>query len=173
MKRIAVMTLLLLCMALPAPTLAKNKAPAADMKGMNHIFLGWVAVNPDDYHKQGYGTEAEYNNVITGANVAFQKSCQGKLAGRTITVAKNKDDVNTTGNDLYVKFSDVAYDHHYRLHISMHFIDLKTNTEIATVPVKIYTAHLCGLVGCLDKELEQVSRDVQAKLGSAPAEEKH
>lgn len=173
MKRIPVMLLLLLGMLLPAPMMAGHKDKSADMKGMNHVFVGWVAVNPDDYHAQGYGSVAEYAHVIGEANLAFQKNVQSKLAGRTITSAKDKDDVNTAGNDVYIKFSDVAYDHHYRLHISVHFIDLKTNTEIATIPVKIHGAHFCGLVGCLDKELDEVSKEIQEQIGAPAAEEKH
>jgi len=166
MKQLAAIALLLLCVTLPAPMMAGQKAKTAEMSGMAHIYLGWVAISPDDYHAQGYGSAADYAHVITEANLAFQKNVQSKLAGRTVTVAKDKDDVNSAGNDLYVKFSDVAYDHHYRLHLSVHFIDLKTNTEIATIPVKGYTGHLCGLVGCLDKELEQVSKEIQDQIGT-------
>jgi hypothetical protein len=163
MRRIIAAILLLLCMALPCALTAKHRG-SADMKGMSHVFVGWVDINSENYHKQGYSTAADYEAVINAANIEFQKACKNQLSGRTITAAKNRDDVNSDGNDLYVKFSDVVYDHHYRLHLSMHFIDAKTNTEIGSVPVETYGAHFCGLVGCLDKELEEVSREMQAEL---------
>jgi hypothetical protein len=100
--------------------------------------------------------------VINHANAAFQEYSQSKtFSGRTMTAAKSRDDQNTEGNDLYVKFSDVVYDHKYRLTLSVHFIDLKTNKEIGSIPVKTYTAHVCGLEGCMIKELDKVSEDIQ------------
>ena len=165
MRQIAIVTLLLVSVALSAPLMAKQKE-FVDMKGMNHIFLGWVDMSADDYHHQGYATREEYQAVINHANTIFQTICQSKVfSGRTMTAAKDRSDENTAGNDLYVKFSEVSYDHKYRLRLSVHFIDLKTNKEIGSIPLKTYTAHLCGLEGCMDKELEEVSRELQRELG--------
>ena len=165
MKRRIVIAVSLLCVALPALLMAKQKAAPVDLKGMNRVFLGWVDISPDDYHHQGYATREEYLAVINHANAAFQETCQSKaLSGRTMIAAKSKGDESTAGNDLFVKFSDVAYDHGYRLHLSVHFIDLKTNAEIGSVPVKTYTAHMCGLESCLIKELDQVSGELQKEF---------
>jgi hypothetical protein len=162
MKRTTVIAVCLISLALPTLTMAKEKAAPVDLKGMNRVFLGWVGISPDDYHHQGYATREEYLAVINHANTAFQEACQSKaLSGRTMTAAKNLGDENTAGNDVYVKFSDVAYDHKYVLHLSIHFIDLKTNTEIGSLPLKNYGAHMCGLEGCLIKELDKVSEDLQ------------
>ena len=171
MRQIAIVTLLLFSVALSAPLMAKEKKSPVDMKGRDHIFLGWVDINPDDYHHQGYATREEYLAVINHANAAFQETCQSKVfSGRTMTAGKSHGDENTAGNDLYVKFSDVNYDHKYRLHLSIHFIDLKTNTEIGSVPLKTYSAHLCSLEGCLDKELEAVSAELRGVLGGGATE---
>ncbi|MFZ0275918.1 MAG: hypothetical protein WA254_00365 [Candidatus Sulfotelmatobacter sp.] len=165
MKRIIVIAVWLLSLALPVLLMAKQKTAPVDMKGMNRIFLGWVDMSPDDYHRQGYSTREEYLAVINHANAAFQEYCQSKaFSGRTMTAAKNRDDQNTAGNDLYVKFSDVVYDHKYRLTLSVHFIDLKTNTEIGSIPLKTYTAHVCGLEGCMIKELDKVSEELQKEF---------
>jgi hypothetical protein len=165
MKRSIVVAVWLLGVALPALVTAKEKAAPVDMKGMNRIFLGWVDISADGYHHQGYSTREEYLAVINHANIAFQELCESKVfPGRTMTAAKSRDDQNTAGNDLYVKFSDVVYDHKYRLTLSVHFIDLKTNTEIGLIPVRTYTAHLCGLEGCMNKELEKVSEELQKEL---------
>ena len=45
MKRTIVIAVWLLMVALPALLMAKEKAAPVDMKGMNHIFLGWVDVS--------------------------------------------------------------------------------------------------------------------------------
>ena len=165
MKRTVVVAVWLLSVALPTLLMAKQKAAPVDMKGMNHIFLGWVDMSSDDYHHQGYSTREEYQAVINHANAAFQEYSQSKaFAGRTMTAAKSRDDQNTAGNDLYVKFSDVVYDHKYRLTLSVHFIDLKTNTEIGSIPVKTYGAHVCGLEGCMIKELDKVSEELQKEF---------
>jgi hypothetical protein len=109
--------------------------------------------------------------VINHANAAFQETCQSKVfSGRTMTAGKSRGDENTAGNDLYVKFSDVSYDHKYRLHLSVHFIDLKTNTEVGSIPLKTYTAHFCGLEGCMNKELEAVSEELRKALGGGATE---
>src|SRR4029077_6442773 len=106
-----------------------------------------------------------YLAVINHANIAFQDTCKSKVfAGRTMTAAKNRDDENTAGNDLYIKFSDVVYDHKYLLHLSIHFIDLKTNKEIGSIPLKTYKGHVCGLEGCMNKELDKVSEDLQKEF---------
>jgi hypothetical protein len=174
MRQIAIVTLLLFSFALSAPLMAKQKESAVDMKGMNHIFLGWVDMSPEDYHHQGYSTREEYLAVINRANTVFQTDCQSKVfSGRTMTAAKSRSDESTAGNDLYVKFSDVNYDHKYRLHLSIHFIDLKTNTEIGSVPLKTYKAHLCGLEGCMNKELEEVSAELRKELAGGATGETH
>ena len=79
--------------------------------------------------------------VIRDLNQDFQSSCKGQyLAGRTVTVAKGReDDENAAGNDLYIKFSDVNIDHdYYGIRLSIHFMDPKTNTEIGSVPSRLY-----------------------------------
>jgi hypothetical protein len=164
MKRTIVIALWLLSVTLPTLLMAKDKAAPPDLKGMNNVFLGWVDMSPDDYRKQGYSTREDYLAVINHANTAFQETCQKALSGRTMTAAKSKGDENTAGNDVYVKFSDAAYDHGYRLHLSVHFIDLKTNTEIGSIPLKTYTAHFCTLESCMNKELDKVSEDLQKEF---------
>lgn len=175
MKRLVLTAIWLsLCISLPSALEAGSKKSSVDMKGMNHIFLGWVDMSPDDYHRQGYSTREEYLAVINHANTVFQEECKSKVfSGRTMTAAKNRSDENTAGNDLYVKFSDAVYDHGYRLHLSIHFIDLKTNAEIGSVPLKTYKGHLCGLEACMNKELEEVRRELQKALGGGAAEETH
>jgi hypothetical protein len=167
MKRTVVIAIWLLSVTLPTLLIAKEKAAPVDLKGMNRVFLGWVDVSADDFHKQGYATREEYQAVINHANIAFQESCQTKaLAGRTMTAAKNAGDDSSAGNDVYVKFGDVSYDHKYRLHISVHFIDLKTNTEVGSIPLNTYTAHMCGLETCMIKELDKVGEELQKEFAA-------
>jgi hypothetical protein len=164
MKRIAVVALLL-SMALTAPLIAKEKSATVDMSNMNRIFLGWVDISPDEYYKQGYSTKEEFLDVIKRANLNFQDDVRAKFPGRTITAAKDRDDVNTAGNDLYVKFSDAVFTRGYRLMVGVHIIDLKTNKEVGTIPIRKYTGRLCGLESCMHKELEQVADELKSQLG--------
>ena len=60
MKRTMIVAIWLLSVTLPALLVAKQKATPVDLKGMNHIFLGWVDISPDDFHHQGYSTREEY-----------------------------------------------------------------------------------------------------------------
>ena len=174
MKKILVLALLLSYAVSPAGFAAKQKPSAIDMTNIHRVFLGWVEISSDNYHEQGYRNREEWLNVIGEANRNFSKNCQELkgLAGRTVTVAKDKDDVSTSGNDLYIKFTDAQVDRKYRLHVAVHFIDLKTNAEIGSVPLEVYKAHFCGLVGCIDKELEEVRQNIGKQLGGDTAPEK-
>lgn len=168
MKRTLIFALLLVIMAMPASLSAGKKPTPVDIKNFNKVFIGWVDVNPEDYHSLGYGSQKEWADVISTANENFQKSLAGSgaFAGKTVTGAKDRTDENTAGNDLYVKFTDVQFDRKYRLHIAVHFIDLKSNSEIGSVPLETYGAHLCGLSSCLDKELEEVNKKIQELAGA-------
>jgi hypothetical protein len=168
MRRTLVFVLLLSVMAIPTFLSAAKKPTPVDIKNFNKVFIGWVDVNPDDYHKLGYGSKEEWSGVINGANVNFQKNLASSSAfsGKTVTSAKDRTDTNTAGNDLYVKFTDAQFDHKYRLHIAVHFIDLKSNSEIGSVPLETYGAHLCSLSGCLDKELAEVNKKIQELAGT-------
>jgi hypothetical protein len=97
----------------------------------------------------------------------FQKKFKEglKLRFTTVTAAKDRSDENTAGNDLYVKFSNVSFDTGYALHLTVHIIDLKTNTEIATIPEQKYKGSLCGLTTCMEQEFYEVNTKLQAILG--------
>jgi hypothetical protein len=155
---------LLLGMVFTVPLRAKEKNAAVDMSGMNRIFLGWVDLSPNDYYKQGYPAKEAYLEVINNANLAFQDMVRTKFPGRTITVAKDRNDQDNAGNDLYIKFSDAVFTHGYRLMLSVHIIDLKTNQEVGSIPMRKYTGHLCGLESCMHKELEQVADELKSQL---------
>jgi len=172
MKRGAVVSLLLFVLALPAALPAKEKAKPVDMKNVKTVFIGWVDVNPEDYHMQGYKTKEDWINVIKEANLAFQKNCQALkgLSGRTVTGAKDRSDADPGGSDLYVKFSEVNFDHGYRLHIAVHFLDPKTNSELGSIPFERHGAHFCTLSTCLDKELEEVSSEIGKQLASGASQ---
>lgn len=170
MKRFVISAaLLLLCLALPASLTAGDKKPVADMSNMHRIFLGWVDLGVDSYKTLGYTFRADWANAIDKENVQFQQDLRGKLSSdRIIVAAKNKEDENTAGNDLYVKFTDVSVDSGYRLHISVHLIDLKTNTEIASIPNLKLNGHLCELEGCLANDLDVVSGQLQLLIQGLP-----
>jgi hypothetical protein len=158
MKRvIAAALFLILCIGFPTPLQAREKNPVPDMSNMNHIFLGWVDISLDAYRYLGYGTREDWAKVITDENIGFQEDFQTRMHGRTVVVAKDKDDVNTAGNDLYIKFTDATVDKGYRLHITAHLIDLKTNTEIGSIPNLVLNGHLCSLSGCIAKDLGVVT----------------
>ena len=160
MKRFNVTAiLLLLCIVSPTSMKAGDKKPTVDMSNMKTIFVGWVDVDPEEYRLLDYSSKEDWLKDIEKANATFQGDLKSKfLAGRTLTMAKNRDDVNTAGNDLYIKFTDVAEDKGYRLHVAVHFIDPKTDTELALVASDVYSArgHFCLLEGCMEIELHKV-----------------
>jgi hypothetical protein len=175
MKRFVIPAVLFsLCLALPAPLMAgrhsvkeyKDKETTVDMKNMNHIFVGWVDMGSDEWAAHGYASKAEWDAVIGSLNAAFVSNLQATyLSGKTVVGAKDKNDTNAAGSDLYIKFSDVhvAYDD-YHLILSIHFIDPKTTTEIGSIPVRPYYGNDWGLRGFLTEALKQVAAKVHVEV---------
>jgi len=171
MKRLALIVGLLACSGLHSSLEAGghkySKETTVDMSGMKTVFLGWVDLPPDSWHLWGYASEQEWTQIIKDLNLDFQSSCQGHyLAGRTVTVAKDRSDENAAGNDLYIKFSDVNIDHdYYGIRLSIHFIDPKTNTEIASVPSRLYyEKRWFKFQLYMRAALDDVSRKLQVEL---------
>jgi hypothetical protein len=109
--------------------------------------------------------------AINRLNNAFQRLASTQyLTGRTIVGAKDAADVNAAGHDLYVRFSDVRVDYdHYLLHLSIHFIDPKTNAEIAVIPLRPYYGNDWGFEKYLKAALDEVNVKLQVEVtGGAP-----
>lgn len=143
---------------------AKEKKPAADMSSKNHIFLGWVDIGLDAYKYLGYETREDWAKVIKDENIRFQEDFQNRMHGRTVVAAKNNQDENTAGNDIYIKFTDASVAKSYKLHVTAHLIDLKTNTEIGSIPNLVLNGHLCSLSGCIAKDLGEVSEKLEKMI---------
>jgi hypothetical protein len=169
--------LLLLSISFPVSLEARHKVPrylnkesTVDMSNMNRIFVGWVDLGADDWALWGYGNKTEWTDIIGSLNSSFSRNL---VPGRTITSAKDKGDENAAGNDLYIKFSDVRVDYNnYHLILSIHFIDPKTNSEIATIPVRPYYGNDWGLKNYLKAALDEVGTKVQVEVTGQSAEKK-
>ena len=91
------------------------------------------------------------------------------MSGRKIAAAKSNGDENATGNDLYIKFSDVRIDYdNYQLILSIHFIDPKTNAEIAMIPARPYYGNASGITEVLNAALDEVGKRVQVEVADEP-----
>jgi hypothetical protein len=180
MKRLVLIVGLLVGLASPLPLVARphkySKETPVDMSGTKTIFLGWVDLSPETWRLWGYGSKEEWTDIIRDLNVDFQSSCQGQyLAGRTVTFAKDRNDENAAGNDLYIKFSDVNIDHdYYGIRLSIHFIDPKTNTEIGTIPSHLYyEKRWFKFQLYMRAALDEVSAKLQAEVtGKSPEKKK-
>jgi len=178
MKRLAMTAaLLLLCISLPASLEARHKVPrylnkesTVDMSNMNRIFVGWVDLGADDWALYGYEKKTDWADIIGSLNSSFSRNL---VPGRTIVSAKDKGDENAAGNDLYIKLSDVRVDYNnYHLILSIHFIDPKTNSEIATIPLRPYYGNDWGLKNYLKAALDEVGTKVQVEVTGGPPEKK-
>jgi hypothetical protein len=168
MKRFFIATVLLaFFVGAPTQLSAQKKQGGVDMRSMNHIFVGWVGFDPDQFMALGY-SKRDWLDVIDSFNAYFRNEMKKQLPDKTFTMAKDKDDVNAAGNDLYIKFSDVEADHKYRLHLAIHFIDPKTNTEIETIPSEAYVGRVCTFEGCMEKSLNKISELLKAELTTVP-----
>jgi hypothetical protein len=183
MKRLTfAMTLLLLCISFPTSLAARNKVPrylnkesSVDMSHRNHIFVGWVDLEPDAWALFDFHSRADWIEVIASLNADFLRGLQVTyLHGRTITAARDKADENIIGDDLYIKFSDVRIDYdHEHLILSIHFIDPKTNGEIASIPVRPYYGDGHNVTEYLKAALDEVGTKLQVEVtGEAPGKKK-
>lgn len=178
MKRLAMTAaFLLLCISLPASLEARHKVPrflnkesTVDMSNMNHIFVGWVDLGADDWALHGYENKTDWADIIGSLNSSFSRNL---VPGRTIVSAKGEGDENAAGNDLYIKFSDVRVDYdNYHLILSIHFIDPKTSSEIAMVPVRPYYGNDWGLKNYLKAALDEVGTKVQVEVTGVTPQKK-
>ena len=140
-------TLLLLCAFFPISLAARHKVPrymnresSVDMSKMSHIFVGWVDLEPDAWALYDFRSRADWTEVIASLNADFARGLQATyLHGRTITAAQQSTNEDASGNDLYIKFSDVRIDYdNEHLLLSIHFINPKTNAEISAIPERPY-----------------------------------
>jgi hypothetical protein len=154
------------------PKNSATKETPIDLSAKKNIFLGWVNLSPDQWSLWGYASKEEWSDVIKEPNLDFQSSCQGQyLAGRKVSGAKDSSDENASGSDLYIKFSDVSIDHaYYGIRLSIHFIDPQTNTEIASVPSRLYyEKRWFKFQLYMRGALDEVSKKLEAEVtGSAP-----
>jgi hypothetical protein len=178
MKRVAMIAgLLLLSISFPVSMEARHKVPrylnkesTVDMSNMNRIFVGWVDLGPDDWALYGYENKTDWADIIGSLNSSFSRNL---VPGRTTVSAKDKGDENAAGDDLYIKFSDVRVDYNnYHLILSIHFIDPKTNSEIAVIPVRPYYGNDWGLKNYLKAALDEVGTKVQVEVTGVMAQKK-
>lgn len=110
-----------------------------NMSDPKSIFIGWVDLSPDQWSLWGYSSKEEWMDVIKGLNAGFLGSNQGYLASRTVTAAKDKNDENPAGSDLYIKFVGVSVDgNSYGIRTAIQFIDPKSNAVVASIPSRLY-----------------------------------
>ena len=177
-----VVTLLLLCIFFPTSLAARHKVPrflkkesSVDMSHMNHVFVGWVDLEPDAWALYDFRSKADWADAIASLNADFARGLQVTyLHGRTISAAKDKPDESASGNDLYIKFSDVRVDYgNEHLILSIHFIDPKTNAEIAAIPVRPYYGDGHNVAESLKAALDEVGTKLQVEVtGQVPGKKK-
>jgi hypothetical protein len=134
-------------------------------------------LGPDSWGLYDFHSRADWTDDITVLNAGFLRDLQAKnLQGRTVTAAKDKADEGASGNnnDLYIKFSDVQVDYdNEHLVLSIHFIDPKTNKEIASIPVRPYYGDGHNVTEYLKAALDEVGVKLQVEVtGQAPGKNK-
>ena len=173
-KVLAILALVAVCLAPASSAHAarhkqshfQDKETTVDMSGMKRIFIGWVDMHADDWAAQGYTTRQEWVDTITLLNASFVANLmQSDLPNRTLVPAKNKDDEDARGCDLFVKFTDVKVDYdNYRLTLAIHFIDPKTGQEIGSVGAYSYSGRTTGPRGSLEVALQQVGQKLKREI---------
>jgi hypothetical protein len=182
MRRQLFVVFLLVCMGVQ-PSLAvrrrgaklyPEKETTAEMSGKSKIFVGWVDMNEGDYAAHSYPSKEVWAGKILEINAELLRLCQVKLVGKTVVGAKNKDDVNVAGNDLYIKFTDVKIDYsHYHVYLAIHFIDPATNQEIGSLPDRPYFGNDWGLVNYIKNAMDEAAQKIKVEIVGAGDPKKH
>ncbi len=178
-KVLAIVAVLAACVASSAPAFAARHKPShfldkettVDLSGMKRIFIGWVDMHEDDWSAQGYTTRQEWADTIATLNAGFVSDLmQNDLPNRTLVPAKNKDDEDAKGCDLYVKFTDVKVDYdNYTLTLAIHFIDPKSGQEIGLIGAHPYSGSTKGPRGSFAVALQQVGQKLHVEIaGTSP-----
>jgi hypothetical protein len=142
-----------------------TKETTVDMKDKKTIFIGWVDMHPEDWKGFGYDSEEEWNSIIADANSALVIASRSDLPERAIVFAKDKNDQNAAGSDLYIKFTDVAVDYDgLNVKLTIHFIDPKTGTEIASIPNRPYLGNEWRLKDVVASALKEVALKLKAEI---------
>ena len=167
MKRMWMVVMLCL-LALPFSTAAKERSSGSlDMSKVHRIFIGWAAIDAN-YSKLGYATRKEWQSVVEDANAHFQDEfrASGLSKGREVIGARNAEDQDSKGYDLYIKPTEVSFDYGYRLHFAADIVDAITGTTLVHLDTKTYGAHFCAMTGCLNKELDKAIEDIEDRIGT-------
>jgi hypothetical protein len=143
-----------------------TKESTADMTAAKSVFIGWVDLGLDDWGVHGYSTKPEWATAVDRLNNVLQRMSQTDwLPGRTVVGAKDLSDQNASAYDLQVRFSDVKIDYNtYQLYLSIHFIDPKTNAELAVIPARAYYGDDWGFVRYLKAALDEVGLKIQVEV---------
>jgi hypothetical protein len=169
-KRLALIVGMVVCLSSHSPLEAReSKETKAKLSAAKSIFLGWVDLPADGWGLWGYPNQEAWMDAIKTLNLNFQSNCRSNyLPGRLVTAAKDRNDENAAGSDLYIKFSDVHIDPEtYGVSLSIHFIDPKTSTEIASVPSQLYyERRLFQFASYVSAALDDVGLEVQSFVGA-------
>ena len=146
----------------------RYKETAVDMTKMQRVFIGGINLPTEEGALYGYGKD-DWIEMMAGLNSKLSRC----VLDRNVTVAKDKDDVNTAGYDLYIKFQDVNIDYeHYHLIVGIHFIDPKTNAETGMIPARPYYGDDWGFKGFMSAALDEVCKKVQVEVTGVPSKKK-
>ncbi len=132
-------------------TINTETTPTQSLSAYKTIHVGWLDMNEDNFKTYGYETKEAWAKVIEAMNIqqlpGFLKEF---LPGKIVTTAKSKSEGVADGVELYIKFSNAQYSSQTSstaqvffgrlagsdtLDCTIHFIDVKTNTEIYKVDI--------------------------------------
>lgn len=148
-----------------------SKQTTVDMSASKKVFLGWVDLPADQWNIWGYPSRSEWEQVIQDLNQDFQSNCESRyLEGMVVKVAKDKSDLNAAGNDLAIRFSDIHIDSKtYGISLAIHFIDPKTNAEIAVIPPHLYyERRVFRFQAYLREALDDIGKRIQVETTGSP-----
>lgn len=148
-----------------------SKQTTVDMSTTKKVFLGWVDLPADQWNIWGYPSRSEWERAIQELNQDFQSNCEARyLDGMVVKVAKDKNDVSAAGSDLAIRFSDIHIDSKtYGISLSIHFIDPKTNAEIAVIPPHLYyERRVFRFQAYLREALDDIGKRIQVETTGSP-----
>ncbi len=136
--------------------ITSEKPATASLKGYKSIFIGWMdlEVVEADWKNLGYESEKNWTAFLDYINeTILPEYFQQWFPDKTITRAKSRKEKPSTGDQLYIKFTNAKYYQktssartavlgpglagHDVLFVGMSFIDVESGKELYSVNVGI------------------------------------
>jgi hypothetical protein len=136
-----------------------------DLSHYKNITIGLIDLHEDDWALWRYGNKRAWADVIRYMNEAFFKKCKENMSLKNVTAPVDKNDSASGEPGLLVAFTDVEIEYESSsLTGIIHFIDTKSQAEVAKTPLLRFQKKDYGFERYLKNVLDLVASQIVLEL---------